>query len=114
MSEQFYDSWQEQWRTWQDQNRLSLADFVRLTRAYLSRISAAREGIQCTYVLFDEQEIVKADQCNEAISHMHAMDKPVEDLSQFLDQKTHLPLIILPLRYLPGTEITAMKEQLWK
>ena len=113
MIEEFHKAWQEQQQFLGNSDRLSLVDFVRLAKTYLARIMAEQENIRQVYSLFHEQGVVEVEQCSEMILLIRTLYKTLEEFTKFMDQKSSLPLSILPWRYQLLTELICLKEQLW-
>lgn len=101
------------WDSRDKQQRLPLEDFLTLIRENLIAITTAQEILQAAYIHLKDQETVQRDQCNYIIGLAHSMDSSVQELSRFLDQRTRLPVAILPLRHQLTTKLLTLKELLW-
>src|SRR5437660_4830993 len=110
MTEYINEPWQSTWNPWENQHQHTLPEFFNTARTHFAHLLAARANVQRAYTLFNEQGTIRPAQCNELIDLIKAVDKPVENFSQFLDQRDHLPVGILPLRYQVVTELTCIKE----
>lgn len=113
MAEQNNKKLPKSWYRLDNQRRLSLEDFLIFIRENLTIITIAREKLQSTYSLLQEQEKTQQDQYNYLVGLAYSMDSPVEDLSRFLDQRTCLPVVVLPLRHQLTTKLLIIKELLW-
>lgn len=113
MTTQFQRMWQEQQQFLSMEDRLSLSDCIGLVKMYLARMSEAEERLQHGYAMFHEREALKSGWCNEVIILIRTLYKVLDDFIAFMDQKSRLPLSILPLRYQLVTELVCMREQLW-
>ncbi len=113
MNEWINDAWQMHQNPWGEHRRLSLKDFVKRARTYLTPIQEAGDRLQRAYTLLSEWQTIRPEQCNEVISFIRTMDKTVEDFAQFLDQKSQMPLVLFSLRCPIVVELAYMKEQLW-
>ena len=113
MNEWISEIWPQQWGPWEEYQRPSLTDFVKLTLMHLAPISQAQDCLQRAYTLSREWETIQPEQCNEIISLIKKIDKPVTEYERFLEQKSQMPLALFSLRYPVLIELACIKEHLW-
>lgn len=113
MPEHKNNTWTKGWDHWSNQQRLSLEDFLAFIQEYLALITITRENLQSAYFLLKEREKIQQDQFNYIIGLAHSMESSVQELSLFLDQRSRLPIAILPLRHQLTTKLLTLKELLW-